>query len=55
MTPEERELIVGLFGRLQQFENQPRDREVEALLAGLIARQPAAPFLLTQTVLVQSV
>jgi hypothetical protein len=53
MQSQERELISGLFGRLQQFEAQPRDAEAEALISGSVARQPAAPYLLVQTVLVQ--
>src|SRR5262245_50171543 len=53
MQPEERDLITGLFGRLQPFDAQPRDPEVERLIAGFVARQPSAPYLLTQTVLVQ--
>jgi hypothetical protein len=53
MQSEERELITGLFGRLQPFESQPRDREAEALIKDLAGRQPAAPYLLVQTVLVQ--
>ena len=53
MQSEERELITGLFGRLQPFESQPRDGEAEALIKDLAARQPAAPYLLVQTVLVQ--
>ena len=53
MQSEERELITGLFGRLQPFESQPRDPEAEALIKDLAARQPAAPYLLVQTVLVQ--
>jgi hypothetical protein len=53
MQGQERDLISGLFGRLQHFETQPRDPEAEALIASSIARQPAAPYLLIQTVLVQ--
>jgi hypothetical protein len=53
MQSEERELITGLFGRLQPFESQPRDSEAEALIKEAVARQPAAPYLLVQTVLVQ--
>lgn len=53
MQSQERDLISGLFGRIQQFETQPRDPEAEALIASSIARQPAAPYLLIQTVLVQ--
>src|SRR5918995_5078721 len=53
MQSEERELITTLFGRLQPFESQPRDGEAEALIKDLAVRQPAAPYLLVQAVLVQ--
>jgi len=53
MQSQERELITGLFGRLQPFESQPRDGEAEALIKDFATRQPAAPYLLVQTVLVQ--
>lgn len=53
MQSQERDLITGLFGRLQQFEAQQRDPEAEALISGSVARQPAAPYLMVQTVLVQ--
>lgn len=53
MQAQERDLITGLFGRIQQFETQPRDPEAEALISGSVTRQPAAPYLLVQTVLVQ--
>ena len=53
MQQEERDLISGLFGRLKSFEAQSRDPEAERLIAQSIAAQPAAPYLLVQTVLVQ--
>jgi hypothetical protein len=53
MQSQEREMIAGLFGRLKPFESQPRDPEAEALIRDLAAGQPAAPYLLVQTVLVQ--
>ena len=53
MQQQERDLIADLFGRLQQYENQPRDPEAERLIANSVARQPASPYLLVQTVLVQ--
>ena len=53
MQTQERDLITGLFGRLQQFEAQPRDPEADALISGSVARQPAAAYLMVQTVLVQ--
>lgn len=53
MQNQERELITGLFGRLQPFEAQPRDAEADAMIRDLAARQPASAYLLVQTVLVQ--
>jgi hypothetical protein len=53
MQQQERDLIADLFNRLQQFESQARDPEAERLIAAYVARQPAAPYLLAQTVLVQ--
>jgi uncharacterized protein len=53
MQQQERELIAGLFDRLQPFESQPRDPEAEALIKERSIRQPASPYLLVQTVLVQ--
>ncbi len=53
MQQQERDLIAGLFDRLQQFGNQPRDAEAERLIASYVNRQPAAVYLLTQTVIVQ--
>jgi hypothetical protein len=53
MQQQERDLIADLFGRLQQFESQPRDAEAERLIASYVARQPASPYLLVQTALVQ--
>ena len=31
MQSQERDLITGLFGRLQQFEAQPRDGEADLI------------------------
>ena len=53
MQSQERDLIAGLFGRLQPFESQPRDPEAEALIKDFVVRQPASPYLFVQTVLVQ--
>ena len=53
MQQQERDLIAGLFGRLQPYESQPRDAEAEAVIKDHVARQPASPYLLVQTVLVQ--
>jgi hypothetical protein len=53
MQLEERDLIAGLFGRLNGFEAQPRDPEADRLIGQSIANQPGAPYLLVPTVLVQ--
>src|SRR5471030_2798041 len=53
MQLEERDLIAGLFGRLNSFEAQPRDPEADRLIAQSMASQPGASYLLVQTVLVQ--
>jgi uncharacterized protein len=53
MTPQEQELIKGLFDRLSQLESQPRDPEAERLIAQGLAGAPHAIYALVQTVLVQ--
>jgi hypothetical protein len=55
MNTDDRRAIEGLFGRLSDAErNGPqRDGEAERLIADSIRRQPAAPYYLAQTVLVQ--
>lgn len=53
MTPQERDLITSLFGRLHQAANAPKDREAEALIGSGLAAEPNAPYLLVQTVLIQ--
>ena len=54
MSPEERQLLTGLFDRIQGSANVPRDPEAEALIANAIKAQPYAPYFLTQAVLVQN-
>jgi hypothetical protein len=53
MTPEERQLLTGLFDRVRAAEGTPRDREAEAFIADAVGAQPHAPYLLAQTVIVQ--
>jgi hypothetical protein len=55
MTPQEKDLIDALLGRLQQQASQggPKDPEAAALIARGMAAQPDAPYLLMQTVLIQ--
>jgi len=53
MSPEERHLLVGLFERAKSAANAPRDKEAEDFIADQVKAQPAAPYLLAQTVIVQ--
>jgi hypothetical protein len=53
MTPEERQLLGGLFQRVASTTSTPRDAEAEAFINEAVRVQPHAPYVLTQTVLVQ--
>jgi hypothetical protein len=53
MTPQERDLITALLGRLQQQSGKPRDPEADALIREGGAQMPDALYLLVQTVLIQ--
>ncbi len=55
MHSEEQTLIYGLFTRLQQAEREaaPRDAQAQTLINEHIARQPSAPYFMTQAILVQ--
>jgi hypothetical protein len=53
MTPQERELIEGLFQRLKAADTPQKDREAEDLINHRTVELPAAPYLLAQTALVQ--
>ena len=55
MDGQDRQAIEALFERLAEVERRspPRDAEAEALIRAQIARQPASPYYLAQTVVVQ--
>jgi len=53
MTPQERDLILGLFQRLKPPPEGDVDGEARELIDGLVGQQPLAPYLLVQTALVQ--
>ncbi len=53
MTPEERQMISGLFDRMRQQGNVEKDRDAEALIRDTLRQMPDAPYMLVQTVLVQ--
>jgi hypothetical protein len=53
MTPQERDVIAGIFDRLRQAANQPRDPEAENFIAERLREQPYAPYAMAQAVYVQ--
>ena len=55
MDNQDRQAIEELFVRLSEVERQapPRDPEAERFIRDRISRQPAAPYLMAQTIVVQ--
>lgn len=53
MTPEERQLISGLFDRMRSFGSPQKDPEAEALIRESVQQIPDAAYMLVQSVLVQ--
>jgi hypothetical protein len=53
MSPEERQLLQGLFERIQNAGAAPRDQDAEAFIQDAVKALPYAPYLLAQTVIVQ--
>lgn len=55
MDRNDRQAIDGLFSKLAEVERQtgPRDAEAERFIAERIGSQPAAPYLMAQTIVVQ--
>jgi uncharacterized protein len=53
MSPEERQLISGLFDRIRSAANSPRDPEAETLIGDAVKAMPYAPYFLAQAVIVQ--
>lgn len=53
MTPQERQLVDGLFDRLSGMESAPRDPDAVASIAQGLRLAPNAVYALVQTVLVQ--
>src|SRR5262245_49965243 len=53
MTPEERQLITGLFDRMRGFALAGKDGEAEALINEGMRSVQNAPYMLVQSVLVQ--
>jgi hypothetical protein len=55
MDQQDREAIEGLFERIARVAQRsgPRDRGAEALILAKIAEQPAAPYYMAQTIIMQ--
>jgi len=53
MTPEERQLITGLFDRMRSYGSPEKDREAEATINDAVRSTPDATYMLVQSVLVQ--
>jgi uncharacterized protein len=53
MTPEERQMLAGLFERVASTASTPRDPQAETFIADAVRSVPYAPYVLAQTVLVQ--
>src|SRR5690349_14686585 len=53
MTPQERELLTNLIGRLRQAPAQTKDQEADQLIGQLVRERPDAAYVLAQTVLIQ--
>src|SRR5512132_626456 len=53
MTPQERELLTGLFDRLKQCDRNPKEPDADRFIAQAVAAQPWAPYFMAQLLLVQ--
>ena len=53
MTPEERQMLGGLFQRVNSAAATQRDPEAESFINDAVRTAPHAPYVLAQTVLVQ--
>jgi uncharacterized protein len=53
MTPDERQMLSGLFDRIRTASDGPKDREAQAFIDDAVRNTPSSSYVLTQTVLVQ--
>lgn len=53
MTPEERNLLNGLFDRMRSYGNIEKEREADQLIGMNMRQSPDAAYMLVQSVLVQ--
>jgi len=53
MTPQERQMLADLFERIKGAGSTPRDAEAERFISDAVKETPFAPYVLSQTVLIQ--
>ena len=53
MTPDEKQLLTGLFDRIRAANIGPLDAEAEAFINSAMTQTPHAAYILAQTVLIQ--
>jgi hypothetical protein len=53
MTPEERQMITGLFDRMRSYGSPEKEREAETIINEGVRSTPDAAYMLVQSVLVQ--
>ena len=53
MTPDEKNLLTGLFERIRVADTGPRDAEADRFIAEAVRQNPNAAYVLSQTVLIQ--
>lgn len=53
MTPDERQMITGLFDRMRSYGTPQKDREAETIINEAVRSTPDAAYMLVQSVLVQ--
>jgi uncharacterized protein len=53
MSPEEKNVIGGIFERLKGAANAPRDAEADKFIADQIKAQPYAPYVMAQSIYAQ--
>ena len=51
MTPEERQMLSGLFDRIRGAASGPKDPEAESFIQDAMRTTPAAGYVMAQTVL----
>ena len=53
MTPDERQMIAGLFDRMRQQGAGVKDRDAESFIRDAVRQMPDAPYMMVQSILVQ--